>query len=182
MRVLGIDPGSHITGFGVVDRDGGQVRHVAHGNLPLTRTHTLPTRLYELHELLLDVIERYEPDVAAVEQVFVAASARSALVLGQARGAVLAALGSRGVIVTEYPPSQIKQAVTGSGRATKKQVQSMVRRLLELAKLPAQDSADALAAAICHAQAGKLAALGVAPASRRGRSRRGLSVAVRPVR
>jgi len=127
---------------------------------------------------MAEVIARHRPDVASVEQVFVASSPRSALVLGQARGAALVALGEAGLTVHEYAPTQIKQAVTGSGRAAKEQIQRMVRTLLSLESRPAADAADALAAAICHAHMGRLAGLGVAP-RRRPRARGGPRISAR---
>ena len=156
--MLGVDPGSKATGFGVIERVGSKLEHVAHGTLR-PKAGSLHARLAELHALISEVVSRYEPDVASVEQVFVSASPRSALILGQARGAALAALGGLGVRVEEYAPTAIKQSVTGSGRAPKRQVQQMVGRLLELERKPAQDASDALAAAICHAHSGRLAGL-----------------------
>lgn len=175
MRILGIDPGSHATGFGVVERRGVDVVHVAHGVIR-PRGQGLTARLGDLHAAVAAVVELHEPEVAAVEQVFVAASPRSALVLGQARGAVLCALGRAGLSVREYTASQVKLAVTGDGRAAKPQVQRMVRRLLCLDRAP-RDAADALAVALLHARAGRLEALGVVPG--RQRRRRGLAVPVR---
>lgn len=178
MRILGIDPGSMATGYGVVERLGGQLKHVAHGTLRPARTETLPQRLATLQRDLGEVIERHSPEVASIERVFVAQSARSALVLGQARGVALAVVAASGLPVAEYAPRQIKQAVAGTGAAHKTQVQAMVRRLLGLQKLPSRDAADALAAAICHAHAGRLVAIGSRPA-RRGRSRPGRGFVVR---
>ena len=186
MRVLGIDPGSNVTGYGVIDGSAVSVgraglTHVAHGNIRLPRGTSLAVRLHRLHAAILEVIDVHRPDIAAVEQVFVAASPRAALVLGQARGVVLAALGARGIAITEYAATQIKQAVTGGGRSSKQQVQTMVRRLLELDVPPQADAADALAAAICHARAGRLQQLGVV--GRRPRAkRRTAALAVRRVR
>ena len=185
MRVLGIDPGSNVTGYGVLDLCSGEggdgsLSHVAHGNLRLQRGLSMATRLHQLHEAVLAVIDAHRPDIAAVEQVFVASSPRSALVLGQARGASLAALGARGIVATEYSPTRIKQAVTGSGRASKRQVQIMVRRLLVLDAMPQVDAADALAAAVCHARAGRLQTLGVVGPSRP--SRRAAQIAARRFR
>ena len=184
MRVLGIDPGSKVTGFGVVERDRSEISHVAHGNLELTRSLTLAAKLDQLHRLVLEVIQRHDPDVAVVEQVFMpqTTSPRSALVLGQARGAIMAAIGARGIAVFEYAPSAIKQSVTGSGRANKSQVKSMVRRVLDLETAPAGDAADALAAAICHAQAGRLATLEIVKRPRQRGARRSNRIAVRRVR
>ena len=156
LRVLGVDPGSQATGYGVIDRVGSELTWVAHGVLRPTRSAGLAPRLAELLHLLATVIAQYAPDVASVEDVFVAASPRSALVLGQARGAVLAALGTAAIPLVEYAPARIKQAVAGTGRAPKEQMQRMVKRTLTLASVPATDAADALAAAICHARAGPL--------------------------
>jgi crossover junction endodeoxyribonuclease RuvC len=174
MRVLGIDPGSSATGFGVVERAAGGVAHRAHGTLRPRRGAPLAARLAALLDGLGEVIDAHAPEVVVVERVFVSASPRSALVLGQARGVALASAAARGLPVVEYAPSQIKQAVVGTGAATKPQVQAMVKTLLALSEVPAQDAADALAAAICHAHAGRLGALleGEAPGGR-GRSRQG---------
>lgn len=181
MRILGIDPGSNATGFGVVDRDGARLVHVAHGTVR-PRSATLATRLHEVHGVLCEVVEHHRPDVAVLERVFVASSPRSALALGQARGAALSALGAAGLAVSEYTASQIKLAVTGNGRADKRQVQRMVCRLLGLERTPASDAADALAAAIRHAQAARLEGLGVVGGRRRRPARRGLPLAVRRTR
>lgn len=184
MRILGIDPGSTATGFGIVERREGRLVHVAHGTLRPSKSAPLASRLARLHADVSDVVRAHAPDVVAVEEVFVSASARSALVLGQARGAVLAALAGCGVPVAEYNARSIKQAVSGSGSADKKQVQRMVGRLLELDRLPGSDAADALAAAICHANSGRLAALGSRPRgrSRGGRRRGSAALVVRRVR
>ncbi len=156
LRVLGVDPGSQATGYGVIDRVGSELCWVAHGVLRPTRSASLSARLAALMLQLAEVIAQYAPDVASVEDVFVAASPRSALVLGQARGAALAALGVAAVPLVQYAPARIKQAVAGNGRAAKDQIQRMVKRTLVLASAPAGDAADALAAAICHARAGPL--------------------------
>jgi crossover junction endodeoxyribonuclease RuvC len=183
LRILGVDPGSCATGFGVITRAQGELRHLTHGVLRIPPAASLALRLELLYRELREVVARYQPDVAVVEQVFVAASPRSALVLGQARGAALAALGGAGVSVHEYAPARIKQALCGSGRASKLQIRTLVQRLLSLPALPGPDSADALAAAICHARAGRLEALGVAPRARRRRPRvPALRLAVRPTR
>jgi len=159
MRILGIDPGSAATGFGVVDSEAGRLIHVAHGTLRPSPRSSMAERLHYLHQAVREVMLDHAPDVAVIEQVFVSASARSALVLGQARGVALAAVGAVGRTVVEYSASRIKLAATGNGRADKAQVQEMVRRLLELNRPPARDAADALAAAICHANAGRIGAL-----------------------
>jgi crossover junction endodeoxyribonuclease RuvC len=166
-----VDPGSSATGFGVVECAGGRIAHVAHGTLRPGRSGGLAGRLHSLHRAIGEVVALHRPDVASVEEVFVAASPRAALVLGQARGAVLAALGETGLTIREFAPAQIKSAVTGNGRATKAQVQRMVRSLLSLSSTPAADAADALAAAICCAHMGPLASLGVKARGRRPRRR-----------
>lgn len=185
LRVLGVDPGSRVTGYGVVEctasagRDpdeGGaarSLRHVAHGTLRPPDGASLAERLGFLYEGIAEIIDRHAPGQVVVEQVFVSTSVRSALVLGQARGAVLAAAGGAGLGVDELSARQVKKAVVGTGAATKGQVQAMVSRLLGLDRHPAQDAADALAAAICraHAGAGPLQALGLR-GSRGGRRRR----------
>jgi len=185
MRVLGIDPGSATTGYGMVERAGVDLIHRAHGTVRLRSARPLVERLGELYHRVSALVADLEPDIAAVERVFVAASPRSALVLGQARGAVLAALGAARIPMVEYAPPELKQAVTGSGRATKREVQAMVKRLLQLARTPASDAADALGLAICHAQAESLRSLGWdrrRPRSGSGRSSRGARVVVRRVR
>ena len=167
MRILGIDPGSTATGFGVVERVGGQLRHVAHGTLRPPRAAELSDRLSHLHAELCGVVRAHTPDLCAVERVFVAASPRSALVLGQARGVALAALGGRGLPVCELSAREVKKAVVGTGAASKAQVQAMVTRLLRLEEEPQSDAADALAIAICQAHVAPRGAQGVVVRSRR---------------
>jgi len=183
MRILGIDPGSSVTGYGVVERRAGRLVHVAHGTLRPPRGVPLASRLHHLHRAVAEVIASHAPDCVAVEQVFVAASPRSALVLGQARGAILAAVAATGLPVNEYAPTRVKRSVTGNGRATKGQVKFMVKRLLALDRLPGNDAADALAVAISHANAGRLDSLGVArgAAGRRPDSRAVTITARRPL-
>jgi crossover junction endodeoxyribonuclease RuvC len=172
MRILGIDPGSIAMGFGVVERVEGRVAHVAHGTVRPPRDASPAQRLAVIYDEIRQVTEQYQPDVAAIERVFVSASARSALVLGQARGAAMAALGAAGLVVHELAAREIKKAVVGTGSATKVQVQTMVKELLALESRPAVDAADALACALCQANANRLAGLGVLPSARRGRRRR----------
>jgi crossover junction endodeoxyribonuclease RuvC len=159
MRVLGVDPGSHATGFGVVERIGGALHHRQHGVIRPTKGRPLAERLARLQQELDRVIAEAAPDVAVVERVFLAANPRSALVLGQARGVILASLGRAGVQVTEVAARQAKQAITGSGAADKDQIQRMVARLLALDSLPPTDAADALALALTQAHAGVLTEL-----------------------
>ena len=156
MRILGIDPGLRNTGFGVIDADGPRLRYVASGVIQTTDVAQgdLPARLKTLFDGIRTVCTRYAPDVAAVEIVFVNVNPQSTLLLGQARGACVAALVSAELHVAEYTALQMKQAVAGHGRAAKSQVQAMVQRLLALPGTPRADAADALGLAITHAHAG----------------------------
>ena len=157
MRILGIDPGLRTTGFGVIDVDGSSLSYVASGTISTTHLEKsqLPSRLKVLFEGVKEVMERYQPDSASVEIVFVNVNPQSTLLLGQARGACVTALVSADLPVAEYTALQMKQAVVGYGRADKTQVQEMVRRLLTLPGLPGSDAADALGLAITHAHAAK---------------------------
>jgi len=149
VRVLGIDPGSRVTGYGVIDVDAGRLRYVASGCIR-TITGEMPARLRELLLGLEELLALYKPEQVAIEQIFIARNPVSALKLGQARGVALAACISRGVSIHDYAPRQVKLAVTGTGKAAKEQVQHMVRALLALPGTPQADAADALAIAICH--------------------------------
>ena len=156
MRILGIDPGLRTTGFGVIDVQGSVLAYVASGTistLHLQKTE-LPARLKVLFDGVREVVQRYQPDTASVEIVFVNVNPQSTLLLGQARGACITALVSGELPVAEYTALQMKQAVVGYGKAQKNQVQEMVRRLLNLPGLPGTDAADALGMAITHAHAG----------------------------
>jgi len=169
MRVMGIDPGSTITGFGVVEARGSELHHVDSGAIRVPRTGT-GARLAFICDNIREAIRRSSPDAIAVEQVFIARNARSALMLGQARGAALVACGELCDDVREYSALEIKQAVVGRGRADKHQVQHMVRVLLGLREPPQSDAADALACAICHLNTSRsrtryAAAAGVSPCS-----------------
>ena len=157
MRILGIDPGLRTTGFGVLDVAAGTLRYVASGTISTGHlaTTALPARLQALFQGVAEVVQRYQPDCAAVEIVFVNVNPQSTLLLGQARGALIAALVQAQLPVAEYTALQMKQAVVGYGRAAKPQVQEMVRRLLELPGVPGPDAADALGLAITHAHAGR---------------------------
>jgi crossover junction endodeoxyribonuclease RuvC len=171
MRILGIDPGLQTTGFGVVDADGPRLHYVASGTIRTAAAARgdLPGRLAIIFDGVCEVARRYEATCAAVEIVFVNVNPQSTLLLGQARGAALAALVSCKLGVSEYTALQMKKAVAGHGQAKKEQVQAMVTRLLALAGTPGSDAADALGIAITHAHAGaSLAALArVAPLARR---------------
>ncbi len=149
MRILGIDPGSRATGWAVVELCGSRLRRVASDVLrPVPEP--LPERLAAIFDGLVDAIARTAPDAAAVESIFSARGARSALLLGHARGVALLACARAGLATAEYAPSQVKAAVVGYGAAPKDQVARMVQRLLGLGALPRSDEADALAVAICH--------------------------------
>jgi len=149
MRILGIDPGSRVTGFGIIDVDGDRATLVRHGIIR-TGTGEFTERLGVIFAELRSLIEQYQPSEAAVETVFVSHNAASALKLGQARGAAVCAVISHGLAVAEYSPRSIKQAIVGRGGADKVQVQHMVSVLLQLQDTPVEDAADALAVALCH--------------------------------
>ena len=153
IRILGIDPGLRITGFGVLDKEGQQLHYVASGCIR-TPDGALPERLKVILESLGEVIAQHRPQQAAVEKVFVNVNPQSTLLLGQARGAAICAAVLAGLPVSEYTALQVKQAVVGNGHAEKEQVQQMVQRLLRLSGTPSPDAADALACAICHAHGG----------------------------
>ncbi len=154
MRILGIDPGLRVTGFGVIEKTGQRLAYVASGCIR-TPAGELPQRLKSIVEGLNEVIAAYFPDQAAVEKVFVNVNPQSTLLLGQARGAAICAAIMKDLPVAEYTALQVKQAVVGRGKAAKEQVQEMVKRLLHLEGDPQADAADALACAICHAHGGQ---------------------------
>ena len=161
MRILGIDPALTISGFGVVDIDGQDLRYVASGTIKTTHLElgNLPARLKVLFDGIREVVERYQPDMASLEIVFANVNPQATLLLGQARGACITALVSSNLPVAEYTALQMKKAVAGHGKAAKPEVQQMVMRLLRLPSLPGKDAADALGLAITHAHAGRLATM-----------------------
>jgi crossover junction endodeoxyribonuclease RuvC len=154
-RIVGIDPGLRVTGFGVIEKQGNRLVYVASGCIKSNDRQSLPERLATLFAGISEVVSTYLPGQAAVENVFVNVNPQSTLLLGQARGAAIAALVHARLPVAEYTALQVKQAVVGHGKAAKEQVQHMVVRLLELPGAPAADAADALACAICHAHGGQ---------------------------
>ncbi|HRD85868.1 MAG TPA: crossover junction endodeoxyribonuclease RuvC [Rubrivivax sp.] len=160
MRILGIDPGLQRTGFGLVDTDGPRLAYAGSGTISTAEAPRgdLPLRLKLIFEGVREVVERWQPDCASVEIVFVNVNPQSTLLLGQARGAALAALVSGGLPVAEYTALQMKKAVVGHGLASKDQIREMVRRLLALPGLPGKDAADALGLAITHGHAGGMMA------------------------
>ncbi len=170
-RILGIDPGSRVTGYGVIDVGGGHLRYVGSGCIRVQGAD-LAARLSCIFEAVRRIVETYRPEEVAVERVFLHRNADSALKLGHARGAAICAVALDPVIVAEYSAREVKQAVVGTGAAAKTQVQHMVRHLLGLDNTPQSDAADALAVALCHGHTGStLARLPAACGVRRGRRR-----------
>jgi len=154
MRILGIDPGLRVTGFGIIDKEGQRLVYVTSGCVKTAERSELPSRLQTILQSLARVIEENLPQEVAIEKVFVNVNPHSTLLLGQARGAAICAAVARMLPVAEYTALQVKQAVVGNGHAHKTQVQEMVKRLLDLPGDPSADAADALACAICHAHGG----------------------------
>ena len=150
MKILGLDPGLRITGYGVIEKTGSTLVYISSGCVK-SPDGELPDRLKNILDSVQEVIARFGPDEVAVEKVFVNINPQSTLLLGQARGAAICAAVSRDLPVSEYTALQVKQAVVGNGHAKKEQVQEMVKRLLKLPGYPSPDAADALACAICHA-------------------------------
>lgn len=170
MRILGLDPGLRVTGYGVIDKVGSKLTYVASG-VVRTKDGELPERIRTIFAGIGEIVATYSPEAAAVEKVFVNVNPQSTLLLGQARGAAIAALTYVDQPVFEYTALQVKQAVVGNGHADKQQVMHMVKRLLNLPGEPTSDAADALACAICHAHGGM--GLGaIATAGRRVRAGR----------
>lgn len=151
MIILGIDPGLRTTGFGVIEKHGSKLRYIASGTIKTGLEGALPPRLKVILNGVGEIIAAYQPGCAAIEKVFVNVNPQSTLLLGQARGAAITALVGADLDVAEYTAVQVKQAVVGTGKAAKAQVQDMVSRLLKLPGLPGTDAADALGVAICHA-------------------------------
>jgi crossover junction endodeoxyribonuclease RuvC len=151
VRIIGIDPGLRNTGWGVIEADGTRLSYVADGSVHSDADAPLATRLLQIHQLLAEILQRYAPDEAAIEETFVNKNARATLKLGQARGAAMLAPALAGISVAEYAPNVVKKSVVGAGHAEKDQVKHMVKVLLPRAELNTSDSTDALAIAICHA-------------------------------
>ncbi|NRB39516.1 MAG: crossover junction endodeoxyribonuclease RuvC [Pseudomonadales bacterium] len=148
--ILGIDPGSRKTGFGIISTHGDQYDYIASGVINVAKFE-FSERLLRIYESVREITEKYSPEILTIEQVFMGKNANSALKLGQARGAAIVAAMQGGLTFAEYMPTEIKQAVVGTGAAKKEQVQHMVTQILKLSATPQEDAADALAAAICHA-------------------------------
>ena len=149
MRILGIDPGSRITGYGVIEIEGRRTVYLGSGSVKVV-DDSFPERLRAIFDGVTAVVAEYQPDEIAIEKVFVQRNVDSALKLGQARGAAICAVMDRSLPIAEYSPAQIKQALVGRGAADKQQVQHMVKTLLQLIESPEVDAADALACALCH--------------------------------
>jgi crossover junction endodeoxyribonuclease RuvC len=156
-RLLGIDPGTAVTGWGVIEHIADKSRLVRHGTIVTSAKDPPHERLSQIYKGILEVIDAYKPEAAAIEELFGGVNIRTALAVGQARGVVVLACGERGLEPFNYTPLQVKQAVVGYGRASKVQVQQMVKVLLDLPRVPTPDhAADALAVAICHAHSMKI--------------------------
>lgn len=155
MKILGLDPGLRVTGYGVIEKLGSTLSYITSGCIK-SPDGELPDRLKNILTSVQEVISRYNPAEVAVEKVFVNINPQSTLLLGQARGAAICAAVAQNLPVSEYTALQVKQAVVGNGHAKKQQVQEMVKRLLKLSGSPSPDAADALACAICHAHGGAL--------------------------
>lgn len=160
MRVLGVDPGTASTGYGVVEEDQDGLRALVYGVVRTPADQAMPERLQTIHRELLELAREWKPVAAAVEEVYFGVNVRTAISVGQARGVALLALADAGLQVAEYSPSTVKQALTGYGGADKRQMQEMVRLLLRLAEPPRpDDAADALAVAVCHLHSARLQAM-----------------------
>jgi len=156
MRVLGIDPGSRITGYGIVEQQGNRLIHIDNGAIFTDNAVDFPGRLKHIFDGLQKVIEQYQPVEVAIENIFFSTNVQSALKLGQARGAAIVAAVHAGLPVAEYTALQVKQAVVGEGKADKSQVQKMLKALLGLPEIAQADASDALAVAVCHINSSKL--------------------------
>ncbi|MDM8532668.1 crossover junction endodeoxyribonuclease RuvC [Anaerolineales bacterium HSG25] len=160
MRVIGIDPGTAITGWGIVEERMQSLNMVAYGVVTTPAKTPLPERLQTIYQELTAVIAEWNPDLSAIEELFFSKNAKTALSVGHGRGVAMLTLANANLPITEYKPLEIKQAITGHGGATKPQIQQMVKLLLELDDIPRpDDAADALAVAICHLHSARLRAL-----------------------
>lgn len=170
LRVLGIDPGSRITGYGLVEQEGSRLIHLDNGAVFTDSAADFPGRLQQIFNGITQIIEQFRPDHVAVENIFFATNPQSALKLGQARGAAIVAAVHAGLPVSEYTALQVKQAVVGQGKASKEQVQKMLKALLGLPEIAQADASDALAVAVCHIHSHSLAARTVTAVKRVKRS------------
>lgn len=161
MRILGIDPGTRITGYGIIDVEGNRLHHVDNGIVKTRSSDPLPVRLKAIYDGLTVVLKEFSPEAVAIEQVFLAKNPKAALTLGHARGTAVIASVNLNLEVHEYSALQVKSAVVGYGHAAKQQVQHMVKTLLNLPEVAQEDAADALAVAICHANSRTLRQLAI---------------------
>lgn len=152
MMILGIDPGSHLTGFGLIQKNGKNWFHIDNGLIAPEKALPFPLKLKTIYEKICEILKGSSPSELALEDVFVAKNAKSSLKLGHVRGIVMLAAAQHHVPVFEYPPAKIKQAITGFGQATKEQMQKMVKIYLKLKEVPEENATDALAVALCHCQ------------------------------
>ncbi len=151
MRILGIDPGYAIVGFGIVDYEGSRYVPVEYGAITTDKDMEMPLRLKHIYDEISRLIDMYRPDEVAIEELFFNKNAKTAILVAQARGVAITACVNKGIPLYEYTPLQIKQALSGYGRADKKQIQFMIKLILNLDEVPKpDDTADALAAAVCH--------------------------------
>ena len=157
MRILGIDPGYAIMGYGIIDKNGNRFSPVTYGAITTEKTMRMPDRLKCLYNGLMDVIAEYQPEEVSIEELYFNTNAKTVIFVGEARGVAILACTNSGLPVYEYTPLQIKTSMTGFGRAQKPQVQAMVTRVLNLSAVPKPDDvADALAAAVCHGYNGEM--------------------------
>jgi crossover junction endodeoxyribonuclease RuvC len=159
MKIIGVDPGSRITGYGIINQNGNRLIHLDNGAIHTDSAKDFPLRLKQIYQGLTEIIAQFRPDAMAVENIFFATNPQSALKLGQARGAAIVAGVNAGLPVFEYTALQVKQAVVGQGRASKDQVQKMLKILLNLPEVAQEDASDALAVAVCHAHSAGMNAL-----------------------
>lgn len=160
MLILGVDPGTATTGYGLIEQNNGNLKLIDYGVILTAPKQALETRLELLYDQLISIIDKYKPDEVAVEELFFSNNAKTAIAVGQARGVILLAAKKSDVLLSEYTPNQVKNGICGYGGADKKQVQKMVQMILKLDEIPhPDDAADALAIAICHASSRKYNAL-----------------------
>jgi crossover junction endodeoxyribonuclease RuvC len=159
VRILGIDPGTNVTGYGVIEKHRNGLTEILHGEIRIPRDRLLSERLARIYDGLMEVVKKSNPDRVALEDIFYGKNVKSLIKQGHARGVILLAASHSGLPVYEYSPLEIKQAVVGYGRAEKSQVQQMVKAILGMPVVPTADAADALAVAICHSNFGKTGAI-----------------------
>lgn len=151
MKILGIDPGTQVAGYGVIEKIGSKTIAIEYGSIKANKNQTFPQRLQAIHGKIMDIISKHQPDQMAIEEVFYSKNIKSAIKIGEGRGIVFLCAASANIPITEYAATVIKKAVVGNGNAQKEQVQEMVKIILNLSELPApRDASDALAIAICH--------------------------------